>query len=324
VPGGELSYAIDYGNNGNQPAAPVRIVDVLPPGTSLVRAWHAGALGHFELVPLILTPEHVVWEFPELPNGYAGYIHVELAVDPTASPGTVLTNTAEICGPTTPPDPCAPIPGEDTYEDNSSSWTESLYPAGPNLRVRKQGDWVGDQEAHYNVRFENIGDEPISDVVVVDTLPEGTTWGGWWTMWFPWERLVGDVIDDGSTLTWTFTEIHPGETGELAFNLMLDGGQEHLDLFTNVVTVTVPTGDTNPPDNVSTHGIVWGNDCWREHEEFSGDTWDRPFWCLAPGSIIASSVTVTGAGDVTLMSPAVTLGNGVAVETGGTLTVGAP
>jgi uncharacterized repeat protein (TIGR01451 family) len=324
VPGGRVWYGIDYGNNGNQSVAPVRIVDTLPPGTSYVHSWHAGGLGTFDLVPVSVTAEHVVWELPEVPNGYAGHIEVELAIDPTATAGAVLTNTAQICGAAAPPDPCAAIAGEDTYDDNVSSITDSLNPAGPNLRVRKGGQWVGEQEAHYTVRFENIGDATIPDVVVVDTLPDGSSWGGWWMLMFPPERLAADIDDANGVLTWTFTEIHPGEVAELVFNVVLDGFQQHLQWFTNTVEITLPVGDTSPPDNAFVHSMVWGNDCQHEHEDLSGHTWDGPFWCLAPGSITASSATVTGDGHVTLMSPSVTLGNGVAVQPGGSLTVGAP
>ena len=324
APGGRVWYGIDYGNSGNQTVAPVRIVDTLPVGMSFVTSWHAGGLGTFDLVPVSVTPGIVVWEFPELPNGYAGHVEVELEIDPTAIVGSELTNTAEICGAAAPPDPCAPIAGEDTYDDNVSATTDTLNPVGPNLRIRKQGHWVGEQEAHYAVRFENVGDTTIPDIVVTDTLPDGASWGGWWTLWFPWDRLVGDITHVGGVLTWTFNEIHPGEVGELVFNAVLDGSQEHLQGFTNTVEITLPVGDTNTADNAFTHEIVWGNDCDLEHEDLSGHMWDGPFWCLAPGSITVSSATVTGAGHVTLMSPSVTLGNGVAVQTGGTMTVGAP
>jgi len=324
VPGGRVWYGIDYGNSGNQTVAPVRIVDTLPAGMSFVSSWHAGGLGTFDLVPVSVTDEVVVWELPEVPNGYAGHVEVELEIDPTAIVGSELTNTAEICGAAAPPDPCAPIAGEDTYDDNVSSTTDSLNPAGPNLRVRKEGHWIGEQEAHYTVRFENVGDATIPDVVVIDTLPDGSSWGGWWMLMFPPERLAGDVDHTNGVLTWAFNEIHPGEVGELAFNAVLDGFQEHLQWFTNTVEITLPIGDTNTADNAFTHEIVWGNDCHLEHENLSGQTWNGPFWCLAPGSITASSVTVTGAGQVTLMSPSVTLGNGVVVESGGWMTVGGP
>ncbi len=324
VPGGELGYGIDYGNNGNQPAAPVRIVDTLPVGTSFVSSRHGGALGDFDIIPVVVEPGLVVWELAEVPNGVSGHVEVELAIDPALEPGTVLTNMVELCGGAAPPEPCAPIPGEDTYDDNASAWTEVLNPPGPNLRIRKWGHWIGEDVLQYVVHFDNIGDQPIPDVAIVDTLPAGTFWDGWWAPMFPPEWLAGDVVYDGGVLTWNLHQLNPREHGELAFNVPLDGSQQPLQWLANTIEITVPAGDTNPADNYHTHVSLWGNECDGEHVSLSGQTYSDDFWCLAPGSITTGSVTVTGTGRVTLRAPLVALGNGLAVEPGGALSVEAP
>jgi uncharacterized repeat protein (TIGR01451 family) len=325
VPGGELYYNLPYGNNGNQTAAPVLIVDTLPVGTSLVSAWHSGFLGDFEIVPVTIAPEYVVWELPELPGGVSGNIEVHLAIDPAAFPDTELTNTAEICGPPAePPELCDPIPGEDTYDDNVATWTELLNAAGPNLRIIKRSVWQNDEVLLYILRFQNIGDQTIPDVAIVDTLPGKTVWDTWWDVGFDPGRLAGGPTYDSGVLTWNFSELHPGEDGRIRFNAVLDGSQQPLEWIENNAQITVPAGDTNPDDNFDSTTNLWGNQCGGEHVVLFEETYAGEFWCLAPGSITASSVTVTGSGQVILKSPLIAFENGLAVEPGGTLSVGAP
>ena len=324
VPGGELTYNIPYGNNGNQAAAPVLIVDTLPLGTSFVSSWHSGDLGHYDIVPIVEEPEYVVWQLAEVPGGASGNIEVHLAIDPAATPGSELNNWVEICGPPDASEPCSPIPGEDTYDDNTSEWTEVLFPVGPNLRITKRSAWLDENTLRYILRLQNIGNQTIPDVAVSDALPAVTFWDGWWDTNFPPERLDGDIVHDGGVLTWNFHELHPGENGRVRFNAVLDGTQEPLQWIDNYAEITIPGGDTNPEDNADTTTNLWGNQCAGDDVTLFEETYTEPFWCLAPGSITATSVTVTGAGQVILRSPLVVLGNGLAVEPGGTLEVGAP
>lgn len=325
APGGELFYNIPYGNSGNQTAGPVRFVDTLPVGTSFVGAWHSGPLGHFDMVPIIIEPGYVVWELPEVPGGVSGNIEVHLAIDPGATPGTPLINGVEICGPPDASEPCSPIPGEDTYDDNTSEWTEVLYPAGPNLRISKRSVWMEDESRlRYILRLQNIGDQTIHDVEVSDALPAVTFWGGDWDTNFPPERFDGDVVHDGGVLTWNLHELHAGENGRVRFTAVLDGTQEPLQWIENSAEVTLPEGDTSPDDNVDTTTDLWGNQCGGDDVTLFEETYTGAFWCMAPGSIAASSVTVTGTGEVILRSPLIAIGNGVAVESGATLSAGAP
>jgi hypothetical protein len=108
------------------------------------------------------------------------------------------------------------------------------------------------------------------------------------------------------------------------FNAALDGAQQPLQWIVNTAEITLPVGETTPGDNFDTTTDLWGNQCAGDDVSLFEETYGEGFWCLAPGSITASSVTVTGSGQVILRSPLVALGNGVAVESGGTLSVGAP
>ena len=322
VPGGELFYRISYGNNGNQTVAPVRLVDTLPVGTEFTGSWHEDPYGGFDFNPVVNESGIVVWELTDLQNGATGTFEVRLIVDPATAAGTLIANGVEICGADDPPEPCAPVPGEDTYDDNFSSWNEILNPSGPNLRIRKWGRWEPGDSLHYTIRFDNIGDQIVNNAEIVDTLAAGTNWGGWWELEFDPNRLDGDIVHESGTLTWNFHEIHGGETGRVRFNAVLDGSQEPLQWFTNLVAGTIPDGDPTPDDNMDSDNRLWGNHCGGYHVTLLDETYGEDFWCYAPGSITAENVTVTASGQVILRAPSVVLGNNFAVEAGGSAAIG--
>jgi len=111
----------------------VRVTETLPVSTTFVGAyWYDEKIVH-PVTPKQVTDEIVVWEIGALDNGYGQNFEVVLHVDPQAPPGLELVNTADITR----------VPDEDRYDDNTSTWSEMLYDHGPNLRVRKTGDWHG-------------------------------------------------------------------------------------------------------------------------------------------------------------------------------------
>jgi uncharacterized repeat protein (TIGR01451 family) len=281
VPGGELRYGIGYGNDGNVPVGSFRITDTFPISTTFVRAWHNDPSGGYEFAPLILTDGYAVWEIPGLDNGYNGDFEVVLAVDPGAVPDTLLVNTVEL----------TPLPGEDTYEDNTAQWTEVLYPPGePNLRVVKWHNWNGDGRLDYQVQFANIGAVPVSGFWITDTLPLGTQWTGEWHMDFDQSRLVAwDYINGARTLIFLLSEIQPGEAGWLYFGADLDDPGVAVRWYTNTVEISTPLGDPNPGDNVYDDVAFSGGEV-RRAEFWLSEADPSHMWGEA---VAGSTVTVT-------------------------------
>ncbi|MGD8804266.1 MAG: hypothetical protein PVH65_00340, partial [Chloroflexota bacterium] len=239
TPGGQLNYGIGYSNNGNvHVAGPVLITDTFPTGTSFVSAWHSDPFGGHEFMPNDLTADYAVWEIADLPNGYSGDFEVTLAIDPGAAPGALLDNKAEI----------SRLPVEDSHDDNQAVWQEYLNGPGPNLRVRKYFNWNDDSQIGYQIRFENIGDEMISDVWITDDLLNGQEWGGWWDIDFDWDRFF-NFMHEGSTLFWNFSELYPGEVGWVYFNATVPDPGVPFRWYTNTVQITTPPLDVNPDDN---------------------------------------------------------------------------
>jgi hypothetical protein len=154
------------------------------------------------------------------------------------NPGTEFGNCIEIAG-----------DGPDDWpDDNLSCETVTVNPPGPNLAVFKEHNWDGDARIDYSVRFQNLGDEVVSDVWLTDTLPVGTTWDGWWDMDFDWGRLI-TATQSSDILLWHFIELHPGDQGWLYFGAYLDEPGDPLPEYGNLIQITVPPNDTDPSDN---------------------------------------------------------------------------
>ena len=238
VTGGELNYDVSYFNSGNLPVGPFWITDTFPTGTTFSSAWFNDPLGGYPFEPIKVTDEYAVWTIPGLENGFAGDFTVQLNIDPGLTPGTILENLATISF----------LPGEDTYGDNQAFWTEELFPPGPNLRISKWSSWNEAWQLNYDVAFENVGSETVSNVWITDTMPLDTHWDGWRKLEFDPNRLEDFNFIEGK-LVWVFSELNPGEVGSLYFNANLDEPGAPLRWYTNTVEITIPPGDAHPGDN---------------------------------------------------------------------------
>ena len=263
VPGGQIHYVISYGNDGNVPVNGILITDTLPANTSFNSAWHNDEYGPQPMTPAEVTAEYVVWEIGGLDNGYNASFTLMLDVNGDANPGAVLTNTVQI----------SPQPEEDSYDDNVATVVETLYETGPNLRVRKWHNWDGNGRLNYNIRIENVGTEPVYNVVVTDTYPTGTTFNGERGHDF-WEE-VSFTHDDGQRqLIWELDRLEPGwETG-MSFNVDLVDPGAPVRWYTNTVEIGPPAGDTNPGDNTYTDVAFSGGEVdWVDLDVYGNDVY---------------------------------------------------
>ena len=266
APGGELSYGVGYGNDGNVPSGPFLITETLPAGTSFISAWHNDPFGGYDFPPDIVTTDYVAWEITNLDNGFSGDFEVRLGVDAGASSGP-LTNEVFISS----------LPAEDSYDDNGASWTEFLNGPGPNLRIKKWHWWENEGRLNYSIRYENIGDQTVDDIWITDELPAGIQWDGE-TSGFDWDQLVTwDYINGTRTLLWNYTDFGPGESRWIHVGANLDSPGEPARWYTNTVDITIPDGDVNPSNNDYQDVAFSGGEVRRVefwfHNDGSADIW---------------------------------------------------
>jgi len=306
VPGGRIRYSVDYQNDGNLPVAgTIRVTDTLPVSTTL-EDWWSDYGPTVSLIPQ--GNSSVVWQINGLKAGYSGNIVVELAVAGSASPGTILTNTAQIS--------C--VSGEGDCSDNEDVWVEELYAAGaPNLRVRKYGDWHnwGDWglEAWYQVAIENVGDQKAGPVVFTDTYDS--------KMYMNWINVQYD--DRGGERSWSWGEdpgghyftvtlealeaLDPGETAWVNFNTMTDTWPVPAALFANTAEVQCLPGEVDWPgcgNNTDQRILATGPDLFVEKELIGGE--------LLPGELVTFSLVF---GNAACSGPRETQGDVVVSDT---------
>jgi uncharacterized repeat protein (TIGR01451 family) len=273
VPGGEIVYGVQYGNDGNAPADDVLLTYTLPASTTFSGAWRHDQYGQYPFTPDVLTDDYVVWDLGALENGSNYYLEVRLDVDSSASPGTVLTSTFEI----------TLHPTDYHYDDNAVTWAEVLNDTGPNLEVHKQNYWWnGTGQIQYEMRIKNRGDERIAPVWITDTYPISTTWdGGWWFGHGPWVTTTHDVPN--RQIVFWLEYLDPGETASIMFSVDLDGpihGEQGL-FFTNTLEAPLP-GDVYLADNYDEVVAYAGPDVYAEKWLRSGEP--------RPGEIVTFTV----------------------------------
>lgn len=273
TPGGELRYNINYHNNGNVPVGAFRITDTLPVSTTFEAAWWYDQYGPHPFPPVETGAGYVVWEFVGLDNGYNDNFEVVLRVGANAIPGTTLVNTAEI----------SRLPGEDSYDDNISAVVETLHDHGPNLRIRKWGDWHGDRPGHawYQISVENVGDVQIALAVMTDTYPLSMTLEG--DPWTDWNRVSDYTRNDAEHwFAFTMENIHLGYRLDFGFNATMAEPVPLGLILTNTAEVTLTAGDANPADNAGEYTLSTGPNLWVNKRLLDGE--------LLPGELITFSL----------------------------------
>jgi uncharacterized repeat protein (TIGR01451 family) len=242
VPGGWINYTFHYYNDGNI-TTHVWLTDTLPQGLSYDYAyWGGGQPDADEPLPdPIIIGDELFWDLDDVAVGGSRWFHLQVNISDSLASGTAFTN-------------CATVNTsnfiEDTPWDNRSCYAETVNALGPNLRVYKSHSWDGDGQLDYDIRFENVGDEIVSDVWITDYLPAGTTWNGWWNIDSGWDERLLTYTESSNLLTWNLSELYPGDYGGLHFEADLDEPGLLMQWFTNSVEISTPLSETTPGDNV--------------------------------------------------------------------------
>jgi uncharacterized repeat protein (TIGR01451 family) len=263
VPGGHYRLGLHAHNNGNLPAdGPVYVTATLPAGTSFA-GWHSW--GWTTVTLHEATADHVVWKIDGLDNGYYAGIELALDIAPTVTPGTALVNPVAI----------TLLPDETNTANNVSAWEEMVYGHGPNLRLRKFGDWHGHGEGHnawYRLEVENIGDQPVTNVTVTDTYPagmelDGDPHVGFWQGW-EWANHPAAHF-----FTVTLETLEPTWNVHIHYNTVIPGEQPVPPglLFSNTAAVETPADDANPADNSAALTLFTGPDFFIEKHLAGGE-----------------------------------------------------
>lgn len=237
VPGGEYRLGIGYKNMGNVLiSAPIEITATLPTGVTFAES---------DIPPDSMTATTVTWQIgSDLIAGMEGMIELQLDIDPSVTPGTLLTTMVDIL-----------LSDDDENPENDHhELAVEVNDPGLNMRVTKDGNWresdVG-QVAWWNIRVDNIGDEVVEAIDVTDYYPDdmelmgGIIYVNYWGDW-GWN----DNVPEDNAFQVNLEGLEPGESMNIIYETTV---REEVSVipgmnFSNIVEVTCD-GDINQDDN---------------------------------------------------------------------------
>ncbi len=241
VPGGEIVYRLDYGNRGNAVAPGIVLTDTLPDGTAFITSTLDLGWGvQIPVPPTHIQGQQLTWDVGDLAVNAWPNLQLRLRVDPGTSSGTVLTNCATISA----------LPGDENPGDNTDCIAQTVGAHGPNLRVTKRHEWRGNNndQLHYEITFENVGDETVAPVVLTDTYPLSTTLVGG-RGWDYWQTITETNNYADHQLIFQIERLDPGWNARLWFDVTPDEPGARPRWYTNTAEIGGAPDDTNAEDN---------------------------------------------------------------------------
>jgi uncharacterized repeat protein (TIGR01451 family) len=231
--GSAVIFSLRYRNEGNDVAENVMLTDTLPGNTYYI----TDSSG----LPLAIGAGEVVWQIGTLQPGAYGQFQIVLTN--TASPGDVLTNTADIATTSL---------GDQTYNNHAEA-TVNVGSGQPDLYVNKNanpGDPTPGQNFDYYLNYGNNNSVASGPAWLTDTLPPSTTLVSWmsnnqYNVWTQVSAANGQVG--------LYAPAVPGNYGDqIILTLHLDANATYGTQLTNTVEI-MTAGDSNLGDNQHTN-----------------------------------------------------------------------
>jgi large repetitive protein len=244
TPDTEISYTLDYANNGNQTAVGVVITETIPEYTTYLAAgssaWSCsnGAVAGTTCTLNIGT----------LDPGDTGTKTMVVKINPTL-PSAVdeINNTVSIAD--NGANGADPTPANNENEEITTS------DALPDLVVTKTDNGVSRQPGEsltYNIAYSNDGNQTATGVTLTEKVPTHTTYVASGSS--SWNCPNGSVA--GTTCTLNLNQLDPGESGNAIFNVMIVPNlQSGVIQTSNTIEINddgINGTDPAPNDNEST------------------------------------------------------------------------
>jgi uncharacterized repeat protein (TIGR01451 family) len=309
--GANITYTVNFVNNGPDPASTVTVTDAVPANTTFVSAVVTTGTGWTVTNPPVGGTGNIVFSKGTVAAGETAVFTIVVKVTSSVAAGTTITNTATAASTTMDPD-----------NSNNSSTATTLTQTRADLAVTKTDTpdpVVAGNNLTYTINFVNNGPSDAQTVTVTDAVPANTT-------------FVSAVVTTGTG--WTKTEPPVGGTGNIVFSKATVVAGETA-VFTVVVKVnaSAPDGATitnNAVAATATTDPTSGNDTGTATTTVSRQTdlavtkTDTPDPVIAGQNITytinftsngpsdADTVTVTDAvpANTTFVSAVVTTGTG--------------
>lgn len=142
----------------------------------------------------------------------------------------------------------------------SPSWVQASD--APDLSVYKvlnSGAPMAGSQIQYRIAFYNLGTAPAQNVLLTDTLPDGTVFVSWYgSTGDPSVNLTETVIPavTGHQVVWALDSMPAGQHGNLYATLQITDTAEVGDVLTNVVNIGADDVESNYANNVFARAVT--------------------------------------------------------------------
>jgi len=215
--GGQLVYTLHWQATGNEPAPNVTISDQVPANTSYVGCSPA---------PCSESGGTVTWELGTIESPDEGDVTLTVEVDNLLPDGTLLYNTPTIQDNETP----------SVFGDEITTTVHSAH----QLAVSKADDpdpVEAGAQLDYTIAYTVTGNQYAPNVIVVDTIPDDTTY-------VTGSCSGAPCVEDGGVVTWTLGTLAPPDSGTLGFSVDVASPLPNGASLFNFVTISDDDGVT--------------------------------------------------------------------------------
>jgi uncharacterized repeat protein (TIGR01451 family) len=245
TPGQTITYHLEFGSNAGTKSN-VTVTDVLPAGVTFQSVTvndPAFEVGFTCTTPAVGATGTVQCSTPLMFNLPFAGIDVAVKVDPSASAGTSITNSATVSS--TTPDP-------DASNNTGSATTVVTSSNTADLAITKVAPYSNFAYAGENTVFVltvmSNGPATATGVTVTDVLPAGLTYQG---VDAPGFTCSGPPVGTNGTVTCTEASMSSAPAGIDIFAGILAGTPGGT-TFSNTATIAAVTPDAVPGNNSST------------------------------------------------------------------------
>jgi len=229
--GGNVTFNIQYRNEGNANAVNAIITDTFVQGLTYISDTSG--------LPKTEVGNQVIWQLGNLPPGDWVNFYVFAHVEETA--GNEIINTAVISS-----------DGFDSGNPEDRTRTSSGTVIANNTHVNVgKGTWTWlpapGQNYVYNINVCNNGPTGSTELTLTETLPGVVTLVDWWGREAGWS----EVSFTGNILTLKYPSIPGGTCREVFIKVNLDPNAQPNDELVNVVNISAGNDNPDEQDNES-------------------------------------------------------------------------
>lgn len=245
-----ITYEVYFDNiNGETPVHNVTLIDVLPPEVSFVKADDERQFGQYDP-----TTHTYTWLYGTLSEKIGTYLELVVRMNEDAPPATTITNYVT-------------LDSDETRPITASADAITKYKP---FNIRKEivgEDVIGGtvyadpgETVTYSICFDNDNDTPVTNVTVVDWLPEEVTFVS-----ATGHKEYGSYDEKSHTFTWSYKSIPAESTTCETLEVRIKDDVPRDKIITNKVTIKSAQTDEseNPPDD---NQINTGEDPWVAQE----------------------------------------------------------